>query len=311
MRCGMAQHNSIDAALDSGEVVRTHVMRPTWHLVAREDIRWLLHLTAPRLQLVLPGRIRALGFEARDVARAIDVMTDAISSNGAMTRRELAAALSSSGLRSDAGAMILLLFAAEVDQRIISGPRRDRQFTYALFDDRVPRVADIALDDARRELAVRYVRSHGPATATDFAWWSGMTLRDARRAFEAAASALRRQDIDGVTYWMHRDSETVRLRQSVHLLPNFDEYTVGYRERTLLHGAGFVDPSRFAYGLLSNVVLVGGRVRGAWRRTQAGRAVVVEVRCAVAVPAAVRDGVQRAARQYAEHLGTTVTLRWS
>ncbi|MGH2897568.1 MAG: DNA glycosylase AlkZ-like family protein, partial [Solirubrobacteraceae bacterium] len=164
---------AIDAAFDAGEMIRTHVLRPTWHFVAPEDLRWLLALTGPRLQRGDAHRQRALDIDDALVTRSMVLFERAIAAAGPRTRAELRAALADSGIDADAGRLGHLLFHAELAALLCSGPRRGAAQTYALVDARVPPSVPRPRDEALAQLAGRYVRSHGPAQDIDLAWWSG------------------------------------------------------------------------------------------------------------------------------------------
>jgi hypothetical protein len=169
---------------------------------------------------------------------------------------------------------------AELDQLIVSGPRRGKDFTYALLEERAPKVPAMDRSEAVAELTRRYFRSHGPAQIQDFTWWSGLTAGEARRGVTLAAGALEHRVVEGRDYWSDAASDGASGAAVVaHLLPNFDEYTVGYRDRSALMPAAGLDPSLFSFGsILSNVVTVDGVVRGAWRRSSPRSTTLIEVR---------------------------------
>ncbi|HEX6548954.1 MAG TPA: winged helix DNA-binding domain-containing protein [Candidatus Dormibacteraeota bacterium] len=252
---------AFDEVFDSGAVLRTHVLRPTWHFVLPEDIRWLLALTGPRLQRASAGRYRRLELTDRDLKRGLELFASALAGGRALTRPELGDVLAAGGISPAGQRLPHLLGHAEYDALIVSGPRRGREMTYALLDERIPGRAGAGRDpqEALADLAARYFATHGPATLRDFAWWSGLPLADCRRAVAAFGVELSGSD---------REAPAGR---SAHLLPNFDEYTVAYRDRSDLFEPGIdFRPELFSFqSVLSNVLLLDGRVVGAWKR--AGR----------------------------------------
>lgn len=308
----------IDRLFDAGEILRTHVLRPTWHFVLPEDIRWLLELTGPRVRAGLASRHRELGLDAATIARAEDVFAQALTGGRQLTRPELGDALQRAGIAPDGQRLPHLLLCAELDAVIASGPRRGKQFTYALLEERAPQAPRLERDQAVAELACRYFRSHGPAQVQDFVWWSGLTVADARSGLELAGSALERDVIDGKDYWFDPTLDPdPPVAGEAHLLPNFDEYTVAYRDRSAaLHADRPFDPSFFPYfreaapqgGILSNVLTVSGRVRGAWRRTLQRRAVRVEIRLLDGLEPAEKAAVEQAAERYGRFLELAVEL---
>ena len=309
-----ATEAEIDRLIDDGAILRTHVMRPTWHFVLPEDIRWLLDLTSTRVIRGLAGRYRQLAIEERDVARVAGVLESALSGGRHLTRSEIGEALRRSRIAPDGQRLPHFLMRAELDGLIVSGPRRGNDHTYALLEERAPRARTLERADAIAELARRYFRSHGPAAVPDFAWWSGLTIADARAGIALAVATLEREVIAGVDHWSD-DAGTIPGSTDVaHLLPNFDEYTVGYHHRAdLIDPRRPFDPSIFAFGsILANVVTVGGRVRGAWRRTIGpGRALRVEIRLFGRPTRPQKDAIERAAVRMAPFSDRSLVLEWA
>jgi hypothetical protein len=291
----------LDRLFDAGTILRTHVMRPTWHFVLPEDIGWLLDLTGPRIRRGLAGRYRQLEITEAVIARANAAFSASLAGGRQLTRSQLGEVLNAAGIAPDGQRLPHLLSAAELDGLIVSGPRHGNQFTYALLEERAPKARVLDRTEALAELTRRYFRSHGPAQVQDFLWWSGLTLADARAGIALAGTALHHQLVQGNDYWSDAEAApTVRKPAIVaHLLPNYDEYTVGYRDRAaVFHADRPFEPSLFSFGsVLSNIVTVNGRVRGSWRRTVARSGVRVDIRMldrlAPAEGAAVEDAGQR------------------
>ena len=272
----------IDRLFDRGDILRTHVMRPTWHFVLPEDIRWLLALTAPRIRQGLVARHRMLELDAPTITRASAAFAKGLAGGRHLTRLELGQVLRAARISPEGQRLPHLLMLAELDGLIASGPRRGKQFTYALLVERVPESRNLERADAVAELTRRYFLSHGPAQLQDLVWWSGLTVADARAGIKLIGPSLEHIAVDGRDYWFDSDGPGGRMASPVgHLLPNFDEYTVAYRDRSsLVHPDLPVEPGLFAFGsVLSNVVTIDGRVRGAWRRMSTAQGgVQVEVR---------------------------------
>ena len=267
---------ALDRLFDEGAILRTHVLRPTWHFVVPEDIRWLLKLSGPRITAGLAGRYRELELDGKVVARASAAFVAALEGGRHLTRIELGEVLRKARISPDGQRLPHLLMRAELDGLIISGPRRGKQHTYTLLEERTPDGRRLDHDEAVAELALRYFKSHGPAQLRDFSWWSGLNLGDARRGITVAGKALTTQSIDGRDYWFDAGASRARDGSGVaHLLPNFDEYTVAYRDRAaILQSDRQLEPMV----TLSNVVMVDGRIRGVWRRTQTRTGTQVSVR---------------------------------
>jgi len=312
-----ATDSALDHLFDEGAILRTHVMRPTWHFVVPEDIRWIQELTSPAVMRGLAGRHRRLGLDQDTVTRALRVFAKALKGRY-LTRTELGDALRKAGIQPDGQRLPHMLAAAEHSNLITSGPRRGKQFTYALLEERAPNAHSLDREDAVRGLTLLYFRSHGPAQVKDLAWWSGLSVRDIRHGLELAGAELARETIDGRDYWFwSRERRGDSPDLVAHLLPNFDEFTVAYRDReALLHPELPFDPKLFAYsrdsspmgGMLSNIVTINGRVRGAWSRRIEPRKVKVEVRAVAPVSRLEEDAVKTAAEQYGRFLERSMEL---
>jgi Winged helix DNA-binding domain len=200
---------------------------------------------------------------------------------------------------------------AELDGLIVSGPRRGKQFTYALLAERAPRARTLDRTEALAELTRRYFRSHGPAQIQDFLWWSGVTAADARNGITLAGTALEHEAIEGKEYWFDAAAGSAHEGAGVaHLLPNFDEYTVAYRDRAaVMHADRAFDPTLFSFGsVLSNVVTVDGKIRGAWRRTVSRAGMHVEIRTLNRFEPAETAAVEKACRRFGDFLERPVEL---
>lgn len=303
----------IDRLFDDGRILRTHVMRPTWHFVLPEDIRWLLDLTGSRVRRGLAGRYRQLGIDDGEVVRARMALCGALSGGRFLTRPELGEVLRVAGIPPDGQRLPHFLAAAELDGAIVSGPRRGKQFTYALLEERMPEARSLDRPSALVELARRYFRSHGPAQLRDFVWWSGLTVSDARSGLALAAADLRHCAVEGKEYWFDAHAGLDGpVTPVAHLLPNWDEYTVGYRDReAALPPDRAFDPALFSFGsILSNVVTIAGRVRGAWRRIIRRGSVRVEIRLLDQLDRTEIVAVEEAGGRLGRFLEVPVELAW-
>ena len=297
---------AIAGALADGTVLRTHVMRWTWQLVTPADLHWMLPLVAPRLMARAARRHRELALDAKTFRRAEAAFTRALADGGHRTRAELGAALRAAGIAPDGPRLSHLLGQAELQGLLCSGAPRGKQATWALLAGRAPRAgAALTRDEALAELARRYFRSRGPATAADFAWWSGLAPADARAGLGAAASELTSESIAGVTYWRARHAPAVApsALADAYLLPAFDEYLVAYRDRGAVLSPRDARRINAGGGLLAPTVVVGGQVVGTWRRTL-GRGVVTIALSLFGKPTPrERARIEDAAERYGAFLG--------
>ena len=267
----------IERAFERGEILRTHVMRPTWHFVTSDDIRWLLELTAPRVHQRMAPYDRQLELDTKTMVRGTAVIERALRDKQHLTRSELADRLRDSKLAITGMRLAHLALYAELEAAICSGPRRGKQFTYTLLAERAPRARRLQRDEALFELSRRYFSSHGPATIRDFVWWSGLTTGDAKRGLEMARA--RREDVGGRTYWSIDLPRRGRRRDSLaHLLPIYDEYLIAYRDREVVpHGPGIVSSTSSAPVTFQHAAVIAGQVAGTWRIVKAAKGVSIAV----------------------------------
>ena len=288
-------------------------MRPTWHFVAVEDIRWLLALTAPRVHQASGYQYRSLGIDAALAGRAAEVFRRELEGGGALTREELGKALVAANVVGpDAVGLKIgyLIGHAELEAILINGPRRGKRQTYALFDERVPPAPALDGEAALAQLARRYVLGHGPAQDIDLAWWSGLTLREARRALEAAGTALSTEEIDGRTFWVDA-SEPPSMRGSghgsetpvLHLLPNYDELLIAFRDRSDAMDPGLPPPARVAAEILAHVIVRNGLGIGGWKRRDGPKSSAIELNPLVPMSAPDRAALPGALDRLSAFLG--------
>ena len=228
--------SAVDQAFDKGEILRTHVMRPTWHFVSPEDIRWLLELTAPRVHAANAYQYRRLELDKTIFKQRNAALTKALRDGQQFTRADLASVLQHAGIEAnDLLRVTYLILSAELDGILCSGARRGKQFTYALLDERVPVTKTLSRGEALAELTRRYFTGHGPASDEYFVWWSGLTRADVRSGIEMVRPQLGQDVINDRTYWFAASMTTAKVsQQAAYLLPNYDEYIVGYTDRSAI-----------------------------------------------------------------------------
>ena len=301
----------VEAALTAGTIVRTHVLRPTWHFVAAEDIRWMLELTGPRVRARMAPYDRHLELDEKVYARGVSAIAKALQRDKELTRSELREVLDRARIGSTGTQRLAhIMMRAELDAVVCSGVRRGKQFTYALLEERVPRARSMQRDEALSELASRYFSTRGPATVQDFAWWSGLAVSDAKHGVESLGSAVEHMAIDGRKYWSFGSPAAAKgSTASVHLLPNYDEYFIGLKDRSaiqeLVKGRVVGIPGDMWF---ANIVVADGQLVGGWTRTATPRAMRLRVRLAVRITAAQRRSIEAQARRYGEFVELPVEL---
>jgi hypothetical protein len=298
----------VDRACDEGRILRTHVMRPTWHFVAPQDIRWLLALTAPRVQAFNAYWNRVNELDDRIFARSRKAIERALEGGATLTRAELASVLAGAGIEASGTRLAALIMHAELNAVICSGPRRDRQFTYALLDERVPSSPRLTRDEALAELTQRYFASHGPATLRDFAWWSGLTARDVKAGVESVSSTLAHFVQQDLSHWFLPSRATARDQSpSAFLLPNYDEYLIAHKDRGhVVHPSTPPAPTRPVE--YPHHLVIDGRLRGTWKRRIGTRTAEVTLRPYRPLTKKERRAVGSEADRYGTFLEMVVTL---
>ncbi len=309
-RTARASEAELDRAFDAGEFVRTHVMRPTWHFVAPEDLRWLLELTAPRVRQASAYQYRLLEIDPPLVKRVARIVERALRGGVALTRDELGVRIREAGIEAAGPRLAYLVGDGELGGLICSGPRRGKRQTYALLEERLPPTRARTRDEALAELGRRYVEGHGPAQIADLAWWSGLTVADARRALEAASPPLVRETVGERAFFVSPSAATPQLPGGplVHLLPNYDELLIAFRDRTDAMDPGLPPPARVAQVVLAHVVVRDGLVVGGYRRRDEAGRTVLAVDPLVDLDSVARTAIRTAGQRFAAFLGRPVEV---
>lgn len=308
-RLARSSDADIDDAFDAGKLLRTHVLRPTWHFVAPADVRWLLELTSPRVRAFSAPYFHKHGLDAAALKRSRRVLERQLAGTQ-RTREELSVALAEASLPVKGEALSYQMIAAELDGLVVSGARRGKQHTYALLEERVSPTSRRTREEALAELALRYLKSHGPALPQDLAWWSGLTIADAKRGIAAVEAELEAADVDGKTYYFKRARKTALEVPAVHLLPNYDEQLIAYRFRGNAVDAGVSARVGPGDGIFDgHLLLIDGLLVGGWRRELGKASVEVSVSLLRKLRPSEKDALRAAAERYAGFVGRELRLQ--
>ena len=269
----------IESALNNGEILRTHILRPTWHLVSPTDIRWMLELSRPQIERIVAGYNQRAGLDFSICEQANKTIEKALTEQPNLTRTELMQIIINQGIiTSDMrGVDILFMFHAELTGLVCSGERKGKQITYALLDERAPLSAPIHRDEALGKLAKVYFQSHSPATMKDFSWWSGLSITESRKAIEHIKEQLETFTIDKTVYYVLPSKAIEIEAKAIHLLPAFDEYMVSYADRTAALSAEFTKQAITSNGIFSPIIVHKGKVIGIWKRKQKPKFVEIDI----------------------------------
>ncbi len=299
------------AQQSAGGWVRTHVLRPTWHLVAPEDLRWIQGLTGPKVEASMAGRHRGLGLDDRVLGPALDTLGELLEGGPALTRREITAEFAARGLPSGGEQMAHQLIVAELRSVICSGPPRGTTHTYALVRETVPTGPHdrMARADACRELVRRFVRGHGPASERDLARWCTLTLGEIRPAVADLEGTLDHVDVGEHRLWFDPaiPSRTTGPARAL-LLPTFDEAFLTYATTGFPRRAPDADRTRLVSETGGGVVIVSGEDVGTWKRAVTSSGVRVSVRPDGPLGVDERGAVAEAAQSLAAFLELPLEL---
>ena len=267
----------IESAIDKAEIIRTHLMRPTWHFVSSDDIYWMLELTAPQIKSSLKSRAKVLELNEKNLGRYNKIIEDALSAGKNLTREELVGELKKNKIKTENNRASHIFLNAELDGIMCSGEIKNNKQTYALLRERVPVLKTLKRDEAAGKLALRYFLSRGPATLKDFVWWSGLPVRDARNGLESVKQDLTALEFNSDTYWMSGSiAESVRGGNKVYILPAFDEFIISYKDRSAMIDLNNHGKSVSSNGIFRPVILIEGKVSGIWKRIKKNGAVSIE-----------------------------------
>ena len=300
----------VEAACDAGEIVRSWPMRGTLHLVPAEDLKWMLELTTPRSVASAGDRRAYLGIADLDVERARDIAIAALAGGRVLTREALLASIEAGGVSTHGQRGYHLLWYLAQTGTLVLGPADGRGQTFVLLDEWVPRPRRLERDEALGELARRYFASHGPATVKDLARWSGLPMAQVRLGIGVASASLATLELDGVSYYLAPETlDADPAVGRVHLLPGFDEYLLGYQDRSAVlapeHSQAIVPGGN---GVFRPTIVVDGAVVGTWRRTIKARQVTVEATPFAPLSRPIQSGLREAVETYGAFLGLPVRL---
>jgi hypothetical protein len=304
LRTSSCTQRDVLAALDTGSIVRSWPMRGTLHFMAREDVRWWMALTAPRALAAAAKRHQDLELDAPTMQQSRRVVERCLQGGRGLTRLEVAAALEKAGISTAGQRGYHILWTLAHTGVLCFGPVQGKQQSFVLVDEWVPPVALPDRDSCLSTLALRYFASHGPATVADFAWWTGLKTSDARRAIDMAK--LPSTTIAGTLFWLGADPPpSTPTSQQGLLLPGFDEYFLGYTDRSPIVDSDQAKKLAPGNGMFSPTVVVHGHVEGTWRRTLQQSSVRLQVQ---AFNPPVELDVAAAATRYGHFLGLEVVL---
>jgi hypothetical protein len=257
----------VESAFQRGKIIRTHVMRPTWHFVSPEGLRALLHLTAPRVHTLNAYYYKQTELDKNIFSKCHKVIERSLRDGQHLTRDELSEDLAEAGIKAEGIRLAYIFIHAELEQLICSGPRRGKQFTYSLIDEWVQEVSKKSHEEMLAWFTEKYFTTRGPATANDFSYWSGLTLKEVKEGIALVSGKLNEEKFeDGKTYYYATPKKSKLDPLQTFLMPDYDEYAMSYKERKVIADMRGYNATGYEKWLV-----IEGKIRGSWSKVLKGK----------------------------------------
>lgn len=309
-RLNEATRLDVDNALASGSIIRTHILRPTWHIVAATDIMWMLNLTAPNILRITGGYHKSVELTPKILQQGATILRKSLDGGIELSREEIRMVLKKGKINTDENRLSHVLMDAELKGLICSGSVDGNGQKYKLIPDEIKQSGNIQREEAIQRLAACYFKSHGPATIHDFNWWSALSIKDCRIGVDLNAAILSSYDDDGTTYYFDEVacsfSETGKQH---HLLAAYDEFFIGYKDRSacieVKHNSRLFSNN----GIFSPSLITNGRASGSWKRKIDNKKVTIDIQLFTSPSNISMRNLRGQAARVGKFLGKEVELR--
>ncbi len=268
--------SDIEKAISDYSVIRTWLFRGTLHIVTVEDLPWILGLLSKKLIQAGMSRNRQLGLDEKTLQTSVKLISKKLKDGKAHTRESINEFLNQNRIKTPDNTLAHLLQYSALNGIICFGPKKRSEFTFVLLDSVLKKKHSMKRDEALFELASRYFQSHGPATLKDFIWWSGLTVTDARKAVEMARATLNLEIFEGNEYFMSGGAMDILKDESLYLLPAFDSYLLGFRDRSIFLDDLNKSKVISVNGIFRPIIVKDGKIIGIWKRTLVKNKLIVE-----------------------------------
>ena len=276
LRSPGSREQDVDKAFNEGKILRTHVLRPTWHFISPKDIRWMLELTAPRIHIANNFMCRKLGLDKKLLKKSAGIFVKALEGGKHLSRSALQELLQKNKIGSQGHHLSYITMYAELEGLICSCPREGKQFTYALLDERAGKQKKLDHDEALAELSRRYFISRGPATIKDYCTWSGLSVKDAKEGIASLEKNILKESFQDAEYYSMSSSKNTKALRSF-LMPDYDEYGMGYKDRSaIFNAAKYKAAVSRGNPVFNRMIILNGRIEGTWQRTFQKKEIAVE-----------------------------------
>ncbi|MCD8042857.1 MAG: winged helix DNA-binding domain-containing protein [Tannerellaceae bacterium] len=268
MRLQQGNLQMVENAINKGDIIRTHVMRPTWHFVPAEDLKWMLQLSLKRNKSAYESYARQLEFPLSSYSKGIDKVCEMLQGNNHLTKQEIKTEFNNLGFELDTSHVTWLVTKAEMEGILCSGPDKAKNPTYALIDERITKSRELTKEESLALLATRYFQSHSPATLADFVWWSGLTITEARLAVSLIQDVLIKENYRDTEFIIHSNSPQEKTYDNIlHFLPSYDEFLISYKDRTDVLAPEHTSRAFNTFGIFYPVILHNGQIVGNWKKS--------------------------------------------
>jgi len=278
LRLPHLKDKDLEEKYNAGKILRTHFLRPTWHFISPKDLRWMQALTSTRVRQANASQIRKLDVNPKLILKTEKIIANALRDKNYQTRDELNLVFEKNKIKADQLQLVYILMHAELEALICSGPRKGKQFTYALVEERVPATKALSREAALKKLTNIYFNSRGPATVYDYSWWSSLTLKDAREGIEMLGTGFEKEIIEGKEYiFKPAPVPDLKGKQTTFLIPDFDEYGISYKDRSLYHHPKWKETESMTNADYFHAIAVDGYFGGTWNRKTVKNKMTAEV----------------------------------
>lgn len=300
VRLSVLTDRAVEDALNKGELVRTHILRPTWHLVAGKDIHWMLALSAPRLKAILKTYAKMVELTDATIAKGSDIIGLVLSEGEHLTRAQLGERLKHEGFDVNSHQLNHMMFSAELHGIVCNGEIKNNKQTYCLLDEKIPKTEVFDKQIALERLARKYFTSHAPATLQDFIWWSGLTVVDAKAAMDMVRHDFIIEKIDSLEYWINNSFTESKSNnnESLVLLPAWDEFIVSYKNRQHIIRDEHYSKVISKNGIFKPVIVKDGQIIGMWKRLKKKDKVLAEVELFMDTEESTKDLIKKAIHSF-------------
>lgn len=259
---------SVEKALNSAQIIRTHILRPTWHFVSAEDIHWMFELSNPRVKPIYISYCKMSGIDESIISKTNKMMEKLFENEKHLTKNEIGEALENRKIKIEPQLLNAIISRAEMEGIICNGKIKGNKQSFTLLHEWVPKKNSISKEEALERLARKFFTSHAPASLQDFAWWSGLTATECKRALELIKHDFVSETINERIVWLKNDTQIVETTElSNLLLPPFDEFVVSYKDRSEIIEKNHYGKVMTKNGLFDPTIMYNGEIIGSWKKT--------------------------------------------